>query len=148
MSIEVPEECVISFRKVNTGKFANNFSIFKFAENESLAIDSPNHDDQNVNISWDELISKLPVDGCRYVLYNFNYISVTDNIERSKLVFILWSPSAANKKHKMMSAFFAQSVLDKLTAASAVSCQIQAGTTSSLEYSVVLEKVLRKLSVK
>jgi hypothetical protein len=99
---------------------------------------------------WEQFInSKLTEDNeCKYVLYKFRYMSATDKIERSKLIFILWSPSSAPRKQKMMSAFFAHSFLDRIGATSAVSCQIQASSLDSLDYHDVLEKLSRTLSVK
>lgn len=146
-SIMINDECIEYFRKFNHRK-GDNFAVYKF-DGESIIIEDANHSDLQRTMTWDELKnSKFPDDECRYCFYKFNYFSPSDEIERSKLIYILWSPSGANKKQKMMSAFFNQAFLDRLGATSAISCQIQAGNLASLEKEDVQEKLFRKLSVK
>ena len=140
----VSEECILAFRAVNSSKYPNNCCVFKF-ENEKLVIDQLSNE---FNIDWENFVSKLPENECRYLFYTFKYISQVDNVERSKLIHILWTPKTADKKDKMMGAFFNEIVLDKLGAASAVICRLQASHSSNLAYNDILEKVSLKLTVK
>jgi hypothetical protein len=153
------------FRKFNRRNQDNSAIIYKFdLITESIIQLNDNEQQQQrqrgegegeevkrgMITEWEQFInSKLTEDNeCKYVLYKFRYMSATDKIERSKLIFILWSPSSAPRKQKMMSAFFAHSFLDRIGATSAVSCQIQASSLDSLDYHDVLEKLSRTLSVK
>jgi hypothetical protein len=153
------------FRKFNRRNEDNSAIIYKFdLITESIIQLNDNEQQQQrqrgegegeevkrgMITEWEQFInSKLTEDNeCKYVLYKFRYMSATDKIERSKLIFILWSPSSAPRKQKMMSAFFAHSFLDRIGATSAVSCQIQASSLDSLDYHDVLEKLSRTLSVK
>ena len=129
----VSEECISAFKRMNSSKSQSNCCAFSYDEHEHLQINS-DLSPSNEAISWDEMINKLRSDQCAYIFYQFKYISETDQIERSKLISILWSPHHAHRKEKMMSAFFSQSVHDKLSASSAVFCHIQAADISSLEY--------------
>ena len=164
----ISNECIEYFRKFNFNN-NDNYAIYKFNEaDETLRIDDhhPPHNNNDNNddgeeendqkqkkgrkISLEELVeTKLAIDNeCKYCFYKFKYMSETDKIERSKVVFILWSPPSASRKQKMLSAFFAQSFLLQLGASSAISCQLQASSSSSLLYNDVLDKLFRSLSVK
>lgn len=169
----ISNECIEYFRKFNfnNNNNNNNYAIYKFNEaDETLHIDDDGdrhpHPQHNNNedggeendqkqkkgreISLEELVeTKLAIDNnCKYCFYKFKYMSETDKIERCKVVFIHWSPPSASRKQKMLSAFFAQSFLHQVGASSAISCQLQASSPSSLQYNDVLEKLFRSLSVK
>ena len=96
---------------------------------------------------WDHFISHLPQENCAYGLAEFKYISPTDGVERRKTVFVLWAPSAAPRKDKMMVAFSANGVVNKI-GSGGIGCRVQAGRAQELEYQEVLNQVLARSTVK
>ena len=96
---------------------------------------------------WDYSISHFPKENCGYGTAEFKYISPTDGVERMKTVFVLWTPSGAPRNDKMMMAFSANGVVNKL-ASGGIGCRIQHGRVEGLEYEDVLNQVLARSTVK
>lgn len=96
--------------------------------------------------TWQSFTSTIPMDKCCLLFTHFDYISVTDGVERSKFINILWSPSEASRKEKMTLSFFTEKALMSLGALG--TCRIQAGSLDELDENLIKEKVLRTLTVK
>ena len=96
---------------------------------------------------WNHFISHFLKDNCAYGLAELKYISATDRVERRKTVFVLWAPSAAPRKDKMMVAFSANGVVNKI-GSGGIGCRVQAGSLQGLEYEEVLNQVLARSTVK
>ena len=63
--------------------------------------------------SYEDFLENLPNTDCRYAVYDVEYRN-SDGCIFNKIVFILWSPNAANTRQKMLYAstrdFFKQSL--------------------------------------
>jgi cofilin len=140
------DECVKASQAVKSGKArycifvvnANAFEIYHLQETK---------EEEDCQEQWNAFANHLPKDKCAYCFVNFSYMSPTDQVERSKVVFVLWSPENAKMKEKMMTAFSANGVLNKI-GEGGISARIQAGCSSTIDYNVVVEHVLAKATVK
>ena len=101
---------------------------------------------ENMNRNWTDFVSSFPEDKCCHIFTHFDYISESDNVERSKFVHVLWAPSKASRKDKMQITFFAEKALVDLGGMGA--CRIEAGSKESLEREQVQERILRRVTVK
>lgn len=137
----VNEDCKISCSKVKKGKELN-YAIFKFENETNLILDCVG----DKNKSWNDFILNLPNDEVRYCVYNLNYISKTDNIERTKFIFLRWTPSYASIKQKMISTFFQKTILNELS--TFISIKLQIGSIENLEYNQIVEAATRFNTVK
>jgi cofilin len=54
-------------------------------------------------IGYDNLISSLPCDDVRYVVFDFEYIN-KDNCRKSDLILISWHPDGSSVRKKMICA--------------------------------------------
>eukprot|EP01095_Lingulamoeba_sp_RSL-Kostka_P014332 TRINITY_DN620_c0_g1_i3.p1 TRINITY_DN620_c0_g1~~TRINITY_DN620_c0_g1_i3.p1 ORF type:complete len:146 (+),score=48.78 TRINITY_DN620_c0_g1_i3:57-494(+) len=142
----VSDECKINFSKVKRGKELR-YCIFKFINETDLVVDKIGSKKESNDESWEEFVSSLPSDECRYCVYQLPYVSKTDKVERSAFIFLRWCPSGASTKTKMISTFFQKEVISNLPG-SYVQTKLQAGSLDGLEYDYILEQALRFVTVK
>ncbi|ONM10914.1 actin depolymerizing factor3 [Zea mays] len=53
--------------------------------------------------SYDDFTNSLPENDCRYAIYDFDFVTAED-VQKSRIFYILWSPSSAKVKSKMLYA--------------------------------------------
>ncbi|XP_010558792.1 PREDICTED: actin-depolymerizing factor 2-like [Tarenaya hassleriana] len=53
--------------------------------------------------SYEDFSAALPADECRYAVYDFDYVT-DENCQKSRIVFIAWSPDASKVRNKMIYA--------------------------------------------
>jgi len=99
---------------------------------------------------WEDFVSSLPLNECRYFVVNVDHTSTTDGVTRTKSGFGLWCPSSAAGKQKMTTAFFCAEFLSKIEPfiGGIKATRIEAGTHEALEKEAVVEKVFRYSRVK
>jgi Cofilin/tropomyosin-type actin-binding protein len=107
--------------------------------------------EHNFEGEWNAFLESglLPDDECRYLIYDFAYMSAQDRVERSKTLFITWAPADADKKIKMLTAFCANAMVSQLTGGGGgISARLQAGSIAGLDFQETHEKALRHSTVK
>eukprot|EP00010_Vexillifera_abyssalis_P008929 CAMPEP_0201550162 /NCGR_PEP_ID=MMETSP0173_2-20130828/6561_1 /ASSEMBLY_ACC=CAM_ASM_000268 /TAXON_ID=218659 /ORGANISM="Vexillifera sp., Strain DIVA3 564/2" /LENGTH=148 /DNA_ID=CAMNT_0047960067 /DNA_START=107 /DNA_END=553 /DNA_ORIENTATION=+ len=96
---------------------------------------------------WHTSIEKyLPQEACRFLVFQLDYLSSCDKVQRSKMIFLSWAPTKASQKEKMLTAFCTQSIVHQF--GGSVGCRSQAGNLKELDYQTVKEKMLRTSTVK
>eukprot|EP01088_Endostelium_zonatum_P003721 TRINITY_DN14905_c0_g1_i1.p1 TRINITY_DN14905_c0_g1~~TRINITY_DN14905_c0_g1_i1.p1 ORF type:complete len:158 (+),score=33.48 TRINITY_DN14905_c0_g1_i1:56-529(+) len=99
--------------------------------------------------SWQQFITSLPEDECRYGLFNFKYTSESDNVERSKLIMVNWVPGGAKIKAKMLAATYVKGMKGKLDGfGGGIFITVQGGTVDELDRKSVEKSILNRCSVK
>lgn len=84
----VTDECKNSFMEMKWKK-GHRFIVFKIDEGSRLVtVDKVGGPGEG----YDELAASLPVDDCRYAVFDFDFVTV-DNCRKSKIFFIAWSVS-------------------------------------------------------
>lgn len=141
-TMRITTECTNAIESIRKG---SDQGIFEIA-NEGLSVLSIKHRNPHNITDWNEFIEEFPTNKCCHIFTHFPYCSTTDNTNREKFVHILWAPREASQKDKMILSFFAQQVLSELGALGAA--RIEAGSVCDLDYSVVREKILRRVTVK
>ena len=136
--MKIAQNCIDEMSGIQKGTKQGIFSV----EKESLQVFKV----ENMNRNWTDFVSSFPEDKCCHIFTHFDYISETDNVERSKFVHVLWAPSKASRKDKMQITFFAEKALVDLGGLGA--CRIEAGSKQSLEREQVQERILRRVTVK
>ena len=90
----------------------------------------------NAEQDWATFCSQLPADDCRMGLTTISW-EADDGHRASKSVFLLWSPSQAPIKTKMI---YSASSSSLKTALQVSGVNYQAGDAAGLEWSAVIEK--------
>lgn len=85
--------------------------------------------------SHEDIAKLLPNDDCRYVFFNVNYMEGLG--KRCKSFFLLWVPSDAKTKNKMVYASCAVPLKAKL----GITCMsIQSGSIDAIDYDALVER--------
>jgi len=92
--------------------------------------------------TYDDFIASLPVDGCRYAIYDLEYEKPGEG-QRNKICFFAWSPDTAKIKSKMVYAASKDALRKKLVG---IASEIQCTDLAEVAYDAVLEKVSRSTS--
>ena len=90
--------------------------------------------------NYEEFLSDLPEDDCRYAIYDFEYETASGEGKRSKIAFFFWAPDTAPVKSKMIYASSKDAIRRALNG---VSTEIQGTDYSEVAYEIVLEKASR-----
>jgi len=90
---------------------------------------------------YNEFIEGLPLDQCRYAIYDFTYDLPNGEGTRNKIVFFSWSPDDAPVRSKMLCASSKDSLRRSLTG---VAAEIQGTDFAEIAYDVVLQRFAGK----
>ncbi|KAH9248798.1 hypothetical protein BSLG_004113 [Batrachochytrium salamandrivorans] len=90
-----------------------------------------------------DFVAALPVDDCRYAVFDFCYDFPGSEVQRTKILFYVWSPDGSKIKQKMLYAASKDALRKKLDG---TYTEIQCTDASEVSYETVLEKVLRATS--
>ncbi|KAL6566568.1 Actin-depolymerizing factor 4 [Orobanche minor] len=95
----VHDDCKLKFMDLKA-KRLHRFIVFKIEEKqkqvvvEKLGEPALTHDDFTAN---------LPADECRYAVFDFDFVT-HENVQKSRIFFIAWSPDTAKVRSKMIYA--------------------------------------------
>jgi cofilin len=97
--VTVSDDAIHEFNNVvNKHRSSATFVIYKI-ENENVIVTEHLSESQD----FQEFLSLLPDDDCRYALYKTTY-TAGENRQGCKLVKITWAPSGASVRKKMICA--------------------------------------------
>ncbi|KAG7584032.1 Actin-depolymerizing factor homology domain [Arabidopsis suecica] len=97
--MRVTDECTSSYMEMKWKKI-HRYIIFKIEEkSRKVTVDKVG----GAGESYHDLAASLPVDDCRYAVFDFDFVTV-DNCRKSKIFFIAWSPEASRIRAKILYA--------------------------------------------
>ncbi|XP_075484931.1 actin-depolymerizing factor 7 [Primulina tabacum] len=93
----VHDDCKLRFLELKA-KRNHRFIIFKIDGQQVVVekLGSPGD-------SYDDFAAALPSDECRYAVFDFDFIT-DENVQKSKIYFIAWSPETSKVRMKMVYA--------------------------------------------
>lgn len=126
--VGISETAQSEFQQLQKGKY--RAVTFKLDPNSKSRIDIEADQAIPYDASHEDLFEILPKDDCRFAFFNLDYMEGAGH--RTKLFFVLWVPSDAKPKSKMVFASAAVPFKSKL---GGVICpSVQTGTTEALDY--------------
>ncbi|KAL8148286.1 hypothetical protein AgCh_005600 [Apium graveolens] len=93
----VEDDCKLKFLDLKT-KRNYRFIVFKIDE-QQVVVEKLGSPDE----SYDDFTASLPADECRYAVFDFDFVS-KENVQKSKIVFVAWSPDTSKVRMKMVYA--------------------------------------------
>jgi len=141
--VKVDPECVQLYNEL---KLCHNhkYIVFAFNKERSRIIIERSGDDDNM--TYEEFIKSLPPNECRYAVFNFvfdhSYLGTNITAKCERILLLLWCPSTAKIREKML---FASSKRSIRKALEGVHVEIQGTDYSEVEYGTVYEKATRNL---
>ncbi|KMZ62916.1 Actin-depolymerizing factor [Zostera marina] len=95
----VNDDCKLMFLELKA-KRNYRFIVFKIEENiQQVAIDKLGQPNEN----YDDFTASLPANECRYAVFDFDFVT-DENCQKSKIIFIAWSPDSSKVRSKMLYA--------------------------------------------
>ncbi|GAB2295724.1 actin depolymerizing factor, cofilin [Dionaea muscipula] len=95
--IAVHDDCKLRFLDLKA-KRTHRFIVFKIEEKQVIVekLGEPTE-------TYEDFSASLPADECRYAIYDFDYVT-EENCQKSRIIFIAWSPDTAKVRSKMIYA--------------------------------------------
>ncbi|KAF4351261.1 hypothetical protein F8388_026942 [Cannabis sativa] len=95
----VDDDCKLKFLELKT-KRSYRFIVYKIEEKQKqVMVEKLGEPAQ----SYEEFSALLPADECRYAVYDFDFLT-EENVPKSRIFFIAWSPDTAKVRSKMIYA--------------------------------------------
>jgi cofilin len=132
--VAVDDEVINVFQELKMGH-AHRFAFFKLNDDQSKVIVDKK---APPSTTWDQFVSELPPNDCRYAVYDFPYQH--DGRDNNKILFVVWAPDSAKIKSKMLYASTREALRKKLVG---IGTEVQATDLSEIDKNYVLERVLR-----
>ncbi|KVI04942.1 actin-depolymerizing factor 2-like [Cynara cardunculus var. scolymus] len=95
----VHDECKLKFMDLKA-KRTFRFIIYKIEEKQKQVIVEKLGEPAE---TYDEFAACLPADECRYAVFDFDFMTA-ENVPKSRIFFIAWSPDTAKVRSKMIYA--------------------------------------------
>ncbi|XP_073054779.1 actin-depolymerizing factor 3 isoform X2 [Primulina huaijiensis] len=95
----VHDDCKLKFMELKT-KRTHRFIVYKIEEKQKqVMVEKLGEPGQ----TYDDFITFLPADECRYAVFDFEFLT-KENVPKSRIFFIAWSPDTARVRNKMIYA--------------------------------------------
>ncbi|KAK9477445.1 hypothetical protein V1514DRAFT_333678 [Lipomyces japonicus] len=133
--VAVSNDVQNAFQQLKLGK-QSKFIVFKINDSKTEII----VEEKSSNDSYEEFLTKLPEDDCRYAIYDFEYELGNNEGKRSKIIFFTWSPDTASVRSKMLYASSKDAIRRTLNG---IAAEIQGTDFSEVAYESVFDKVSR-----
>ncbi|KAG1816840.1 cofilin [Suillus subaureus] len=127
-------ECLDKFAQLKMTK-SLKYVLFKLNDTRTEIV----VDKTSGNPNYEEFLTNLPADGCKWAVYDFSYTS-DDGSPRNKLCFFSWSPDSAPIRAKMVHASSKDALRKSLDG---IGAEIQGTDLTEVAYETVLDKVKR-----
>lgn len=82
-----------------------------------------------------------------YIVYNYDYLSPVDKIQRSKRVFIMWAPERSSIKDKMKITMYSKEAQKILSLGFSFHVCMQANSVDDVSESLILDKIRQNSTV-
>ncbi|KAL7276332.1 cofilin [Rhizina undulata] len=128
-------DCIPAFEELKLGKTKETkYIIYKLSDDKkNIVVDKISN-----NGDYQQFLSDLPEDECRYAIYDFEYELTNGEGKRSKICFYAWSPDNASVRNKMV---YASSKVALSRALVGIHAEIQGTDFSEVAFETVLERV-------
>ncbi|CAD6215204.1 unnamed protein product [Miscanthus lutarioriparius] len=97
--VAVNDECMLKFGELQS-KRLHRFITYKMDDKfKEIVVDQVG----DRATSYEDFTNSLPENDCRYAIYDFDFVTAED-VQKSRIFYILWSPDSAKVKSKMLYA--------------------------------------------
>ncbi|XP_069136468.1 actophorin-like [Argopecten irradians] len=141
--VKTNDDCVKAYERLKTEHTAK-CCVFKLNKNYTeveleTEVSCGKHDD--MFDAYDEFMTKMPKDQCRYGVFEYGGRKDTEGKMISKAIFVSWAPDSAAMKQKMVHASSLNALKIKLNLGDI----IQAADPSDLSEDTICERLKIKL---
>ncbi|KAA3468960.1 Actin-depolymerizing factor [Gossypium arboreum] len=128
----VNDECKMRFLELKA-KRSYRFIVFKIEENiQQVMVEKLGGPKEK----YDDFSACLPHNECRYAVFDFDF-TTDENVQKSKIFFIAWSPDTSRVRSKMLYASSKDRFRRELDG---VQVELQATDASEMSIDIVKER--------
>ncbi|KAH1106245.1 hypothetical protein J1N35_010013 [Gossypium stocksii] len=128
----VNDECKMRFLELKA-KRSYRFIVFKIEENiQQVMVEKLGGPKEK----YDDFSACLPQNECRYAVFDFDF-TTDENVQKSKIFFIAWSPDTSRVRSKMLYASSKDRFRRELDG---VQVELQATDASEMSIDIVKER--------
>ncbi|CAH9069858.1 unnamed protein product [Cuscuta europaea] len=95
--MQVDDDCKLKFLELKS-KRNHRYILFKI-EGQQVVVEKLGRPDE----SYEDFTNSLPPEECRYAVFDFDF-TTDENVQKSKIFFIAWSPESSRVRMKMVYA--------------------------------------------
>ncbi|KAK8949938.1 Actin-depolymerizing factor 7 [Platanthera guangdongensis] len=132
----VNDECKLKFLELKA-KRTYRFIIYKIDE-KSKQVTVENVGEPSLN--YEDFTANLPANECRYAVFDFDFFT-EENVPKSKIFFIAWSPDTSKVRSKMLYASSKERFKRELDG---IQVELQATDPSEIHLDVIKEKEIKE----
>ncbi|WCJ26244.1 Actin-depolymerizing factor [Euphorbia peplus] len=130
----VDDECKLKFLELKA-KRNYRYIVFKIEEAVQQVVVEKLGQPRD---SFDDFTDSLPANECRYAVFDFDF-TTTENVPKSKIYFVAWSPATSRVRSKMLYASSKDRFRRELNG---VQVELQATDASELTLDIVKSRAL------
>mmetsp|Transcript_307 Transcript_307/g.1000 ORF Transcript_307/g.1000 Transcript_307/m.1000 type:complete len:148 (+) Transcript_307:118-561(+) len=137
--VGVTEECKFAFNDLLKDR-KYSAVVLKISDDlTNVVVDytQPPQEGGDAESTYKEFLNTLPESDCRFVIYDFEYVS--QDVKKNRVVMILWSPESSKVKAKMMYASSKQALLNSLVG---IQTQVQGTDFDEISYKTIAENII------
>eukprot|EP01018_Ginkgo_biloba_P020360 Gb_41490 [translate_table: standard] len=128
----VSDDCKLKFLELKRKK-THRFIIFKIDDQlQQITVEKLGEPTE----SYDSFTASLPEKECRYAVYDFDFVT-EENCQKSKIIFISWSPDTSKVRSKMLYASSKDRFRRELDG---VHCEVQATDPTEMGIDVIRDR--------
>ncbi|KDP25456.1 hypothetical protein JCGZ_20612 [Jatropha curcas] len=125
----VHDDCKLKFQELKA-KRSYRFIVFKIEEGiQQVTVEKLGKPQQ----SYEDFTASLPANECRYAVFDFDF-TTNENVQKSKIFFIAWSPDTSRVRSKMLYASSKDRFRRELDG---VQVELQATDPSEMSFDIV-----------
>ncbi|XP_020595358.1 actin-depolymerizing factor 7-like [Phalaenopsis equestris] len=125
----VNDDCKLKFLELKA-KRTHRFIIYKIDEKlKQIIVEKLGEP----TLNYDDFITHLPANECRYAIFDFDFFT-EENVPKSKIFFIAWSPDTSKVRSKMLYASSKESFKRELDG---IQVELQATDPSEMDLEVI-----------
>merc|ERR1711953_564315 len=132
--IQVHDDVLEAFNDIKLSHKYRYVIYKRNADNTEIVLEKANGN----SAKYEDFVADLPLNECRYGIFDLEYSKSDADGIRQKIVFVVWAPDTAKIKDKMLTASSKDALKKQLVG---ISTEIQATDPSEIDYNCVLEKV-------
>ncbi|XP_061369524.1 actin-depolymerizing factor 7 isoform X1 [Gastrolobium bilobum] len=128
----VADDCKLKFLELKA-KRNYRFIVFKI-DNQEVVVEKLGSPEE----TYEDFTASLPPNECRYAVFDFDFIT-NENIQKSKIFFIAWSPDTSRVRQKMVYASSKDRFKRELDG---IQVELQATDPSEMSFDIIKSRAM------
>ncbi|KAL5219414.1 hypothetical protein ABZP36_020098 [Zizania latifolia] len=131
--VAVHDDCKLKFNELQSKRMHRFITFMMDTKGKEIVVDKIG----DRATSYDDFTSSLPEGDCRFAIYDFDFVTAED-VPKSRIFYILWSPDNAKVRSKMLYASSNEKFKKELNG---IQLELQATDASEISLDALKDRV-------